>query len=56
MGRPRKENPRDKGLRIRMTEEEHERVKTLARRLDIRMSDLFWAGVATVSTDEEKED
>ena len=45
MGRPRKENPRSKGLRIRMTEEDINWIKARAERCGVNASELVRTAV-----------
>jgi hypothetical protein len=45
MGRHKKENPKNKGIRIRVTEFEHMAIKEMAGMLDISVTDLFMEGL-----------
>ena len=48
MGRPKKENPKTKGFRIRLNEYEHMVIKEMANTLGISVTSLFIEGLQMV--------
>ena len=56
MARPKSKNPRNKGLRIRMTETEHNTIRELADRHGKTMRDLFWDGIVDIMAKDNKEE
>lgn len=51
MGRPKKDNPKNKGIRIRVTEYELMVLKEMSKLFDMSVTELFREGIGKVWSD-----